>query len=302
MRTQHNGTYPLNYAALCKELPWDIHFWHNSLAYWIEAANIIPHYTVRNLLDSTGILELRSQTIGLCTRNGWAGRTGLDFWRLTNAQLYLHTPCFPTNTPSCAKASHETLLQPNQRGLITVASWVKLRIWLKRSPGVSWMTEQHKNPVREIYLTSGGWEGGGRCFPFGVCFERESQTGNWSDSRRWIWFVITSGGEGMTHFSESWLWESVQASLSTLSACNPTLSPTQPRYCFPPCQEHNKYWKALQEYPWDIQKMLCWQTWMWGWFVSAALLLPFLGFIQLYCSLKSKKVEGHVILYSYAHL
>lgn len=31
--TQHNGTYPLNYAALCEELPRDISFWHNSLVY-----------------------------------------------------------------------------------------------------------------------------------------------------------------------------------------------------------------------------------------------------------------------------
>lgn len=152
-------------AALCKELPWDISFWHNSLAYWIERANIIPHYAARNLLDSTGILVLGSQTIGLWARNVWAGRTGLDYWHLTNGQLYLHTPCFPPNTPSCAKTSHETLMQPDQRGLITVAGWVKLT--------------QH-------------W----------VCFARESQTGNLVLLCRWIWIVITSGRRADTLLRE----------------------------------------------------------------------------------------------------
>lgn len=172
--TQHNDTYPLNYAALRKELPWDISFRHKSLAHWIERANIIPHYAARNLLDSTGILVLSSQTIGLRARNIWAGRTGRHFWHLTNARLYLHTPCFPPNTPSCAKASHEALSQHDQRGLITAAGWVKLRIWPKRSPGVTWMTEHCEKPIGEVYLGAGG---GGRCCPFkSLLCKRES---NW---------------------------------------------------------------------------------------------------------------------------
>lgn len=100
----------------------------------------------------------------------------------------------------------------------------------------------------------------------------------------------------MTHFSESWLREYVQVSLSTLSGCNPTLGPTQPSSCLPPCKEHNKYQKALEEYHW---KMLCWQTWMWGWVLSAVTLWLFPGFMQLYCSLKSKRV---VALKDLAHL
>lgn len=177
--TQHNDTYPLNYAALRKELPWDISFRHKSLAYWIEPANIIPHYAARNLLDSTGILVLSSQTIGLRARSIWAGRTDRDFWHLTNARLYLHTPCFPPNTPSCAKASHETLSQHDQRGLITVAGWVKLRIWPKK------VTRSHLDDwaPRETYQRGllrswgGGWVDQGRCCPFkSLLCKRES---NW---------------------------------------------------------------------------------------------------------------------------
>lgn len=205
---------------------------------------------------------LRSQTIGLWARNVWAGRTGLDYWHLTNAQLYLHTPCFPPNTPSCAKASHETLMQPDQRGLITVGGRVKLRIWLKRSPGVTWTTEHR------------------------ICFARESQTGNLVLLCRWIWIVITSGRGGPTHFSESWLWESAQASLSTLSAFNPTQS--DPTQLLPPSLPKSttnteKHYLNIPE----IFKKNALLAWMWGWVVSAHMLL-FPGFIQLYCILESQ--------------
>lgn len=134
-----------NSTALSRNSPETLSFWNNSLAYWIESANIIPHYAARNLLDSTGICVLGRQTIGLWARNVWEGRTGLGFWHLTNARFYLHTPCFPANTPSGAKASHETLMQPGRRGLIAVAGWVNLRIWRRRSPGVTWRTEHCEN-------------------------------------------------------------------------------------------------------------------------------------------------------------
>lgn len=150
LRTQHNGTYPVILQLYVRNSPETLSFWHNSLAYWIESANIIPHYAARNLLHSTGICVLGRQTIGLWARNVWEGQTGLGFWHLTNARFYLHTPCFPPNTPSCAKASHETLMQPGWRGLIAAAGWVKLRIWLTRSPGVSWRAEHHKRMIREV--------------------------------------------------------------------------------------------------------------------------------------------------------
>lgn len=155
LRTRHNGTYPVILQLYARNSPETLSFWHNSLTYWIESANIIPHYTARNLLDSTGICAPGRQTIGPWARNVWEGRTGLGFWHLTNARFYLHTPCFPPNTPSCAKASHETLVQPGWRGLIAVVGWVKLRIWLKRSPGVTWMTEQRKRFTKEWGL--GRW-------------------------------------------------------------------------------------------------------------------------------------------------
>lgn len=82
---QHNGNCPLNYVVICREFPWDVRFQQNSLAYWIEQANIIPHYAARNLLDSTGILVFGSQTIGLYVRNVWVRQVGLDFYHQTNA-------------------------------------------------------------------------------------------------------------------------------------------------------------------------------------------------------------------------
>lgn len=52
----------------------------------------------------------------------------------------------------------------------------------------------------------------------------------------WIWFVITSVRAGITHFSKSWLCESVQVSLSTLSACNPTFK-SYPNLSLPRSQQ-----------------------------------------------------------------
>lgn len=196
-----------NSAALCKELPWDISFWHNSLAYWIERANIIPHYAARNLLDSTGILVLGSQTIELWARNVWAGRTGLDYWHLTNGQLYLHTPCFPPNTPSCAKASHET---PNAA----------------RSEGINycgWLSHTH-SALSLFCKRKSDWQLGS---PLSL---------NLNCHHIWAtgWHTSQRADYGNLH-----------RHLSALCLPLIPLSPTQPNYCLPPCQGAQQTLKSI---------------------------------------------------------
>lgn len=127
-------------------------------------------------------------------------------------------PVFPTSTPRCAEASHETPLQPHQRGLVTLAAWVK--------PGV----------IRSGLLDDGAHETsvGGWRFGAGLA---DWKLARFSES----WFVITLWRGRLTHLG--WLLVSISQ-----HSCNPAW-PSLPR--LPPRREHDKHRGALEEYPWD---------------------------------------------------
>lgn len=108
----------------------------------MERANIIPHYTARNLLDSTGILGLGRPNNGTAgeQRLGRAGWPRLLTWNQRPA-LTSTRPVFHPALPA-APQDHETLMHRGCRGLITEAVMSHTQdLGDKRASGVTWMTE-----------------------------------------------------------------------------------------------------------------------------------------------------------------
>lgn len=97
--------------------------------------------------------------------SGWGG-LAWTFNIKPTPDTELHTPCFPPNAHSSAKASHETLMQPDQKELFTMASWVKPRLLVERSPGFTQMTEDE-------------W---GRCCLLTVCLQNKVRLITWFSS------------------------------------------------------------------------------------------------------------------------
>lgn len=146
----------LCFAALCRELPWDINFWHNSLVYSIERAQ---HNSPLHMKESPR-LDRNSRAREPNNRSLCEERLGRAWWPLllTCAQrlaLPPHALFFQPTLPGVRK-HHETRLWPHQSGLITLAAWAKLSVWLRRLSGVGrWMMEQMK-PVWEVEAEDSG--------------------------------------------------------------------------------------------------------------------------------------------------
>lgn len=159
----------------------------------MERANIIPHYTARNLLNSPGILGLRRPNNGTAgeRRLGRAGWPRLLTWNqrpaLTSTRPVFH-PALPAaprdhTKPWCIEVVGDSL----QRLL-----WVTRRIWVikehRESPG--W-----QKPDRQLHSQAG------EDVIFSVSLSRESQTFFFL-SVRLIWNVITCGWEGADSFKK----------------------------------------------------------------------------------------------------
>lgn len=114
----------------------------------------------------------------------------MSFWRPTNAWLYLCTPYFSNQHAQVCPSISRNPAKAQPEGIHYHVCLS--RSWLERSRGVSWETERHEKacPGEDVPL------------------------------------VITSCRGGLRYLSESWLWESVQVSLSTRLACNPTTWPS----------------------------------------------------------------------------
>lgn len=123
----------------------------------MERANIIPRYTVRNLLDSTGILGLGRPN------NGTAGerRLGRAGWPrlLTGNQHPALTSTRPVSYPALPAAPQDCTKPWCSRGLVTEAVVSNTQ----ESPG--W-----QKPDRELHSDAG------EDVIFSVSLSRESQT------------------------------------------------------------------------------------------------------------------------------
>lgn len=168
-------------------------------------------------------------------------------------------PVFPTNTPRCAKASRNSAAAPPERinypGCLSQTQCLAEKV-IRSGPLDDGANE----------TSVGGWGWG---FRVGFVVEDVGLRGwdwklaHWSESR----FVITSWRGGLTHLG--WLLVSLSTPVIPL-----LVLPDPP--CLPAWQEHDKHQGALEEYPWDILKMLCcWQVCLWGWDESA--LIPLLS-------------------------